>query len=464
MIRRTTGNAVPARLVGLGMAIVPLVLALACRTTGTDPANPGDASIATSAPLGTAASQGMAIESEGAATEASPVEADATASTVPSSSASATPTALEDLRIELFELASGFDSPLLVTHAPDGSGRIYIVEQAGRIYSMDLEDPEGSRSMELDIRERIEDGASEQGLLGLAFHPDFERNRRLFVNYTDLAGDTVVAELRALPGTDGFDPASEETILAFEQPAGNHNGGHLAFGPDGMLFVATGDGGGADDRYGHGQNPGSLLGKILRIDVDARQDGAAYGLPPDNPFLDREGYRPETWAWGLRNPWRFSFDRQTGDLYIGDVGQARWEEIDLMPAGSAGFNFGWPIFEGRACQRDDGACQDPSLQAPILVYEHQAGACSVTGGYVYRGPAEDGGAALQGAYLYADYCSGQIRVAREEAGGWRSRVILETELDISSFGQDEAGRLYLSDLDGGSIYRIRPGQAEEPGL
>lgn len=399
---------------------------------------------------------------KGKESERAPEEA--TKRTAPSDAAEGE-SAFESLGIALEAVAGGFDEPLLVTYAPDGSGRLYVVEQAGRVRMFDPDAPDDAPQLVLDIRDRIQSRGSEQGLLGLAFHPGFAQTRRLFVNYTARASDggSVVSEFRS--GADrAIDPESERTILTFDQPAANHNGGHLAFGPDGHLYIATGDGGGADDRYGHGQRKDSLLGKILRIDVNATGGDAAYGIPADNPYVDQGEFRPEVFAWGLRNPWRFSFDRQDAALFIGDVGQNRWEEIDRIPAGDrSGLNFGWPLFEGFACFKSQADCLTAQAQAftpPILAYSHEDGpGCSVTGGFVVR--AEGARPPWAGTYLYADYCSGRIWGARQEADGrWTNRMLLESGMAISSFGEGEDGTIYLSDHQEGRIHRIVPLAAE----
>ncbi len=273
-------------------------------------------------------------------------------------------------------------------------------------------------------------------------------------------GDTVIAELRGSSDGTAIDPASERILLTVDQPAANHNGGQLAFGPDGYLYIAFGDGGGGGDQFGNGQNPDALLGSILRIDVDAPPAaGKPYAIPPDNPFAGGGG-APEVWAKGLRNPWRFSFDSVSSQIWIGDVGQGAYEEIDRAPVGSVGLNYGWPILEGSHCYQSE-TCQPPaSYQPPISEYSHADG-CSVTGGYVYRGAAQP---ALGGFYFFGDYCSGNLWAIRADAaapagGAVTPQLLLATGLAISSFGEDAAGELYLADLDGGSIYRITAPQA-----
>jgi glucose/arabinose dehydrogenase len=295
----------------------------------------------------------------------------------------------------------------------------------------------------LDLRDRVGSGASEQGLLGLAFHPRFGENGRLFVNYTDTAGDTVVA--RYLASGDRADPASEVIILRVAQPFANHNGGALAFGPDGYLYIGTGDGGSGGDPHGNGQSLNALLGKILRLDVDG---GNPYAVPADNPFAGSGEVAAEIWAFGLRNPWRIAFDRPTGDLYIGDVGQNRWEEIDVVPAGApGGANFGWNVREGLHEYAGDATTE---LVDPAAEYSHDFG-CSVTGGVVVRDPALP---AWDGTYLYGDYCSGRVWGLRRSAeGGWLNGPLFETGASISAFGEGADGRVYLLDY-AGTIYRL----------
>lgn len=356
-------------------------------------------------------------------------------------------------RIQLTPVYSGLRQPLFVTHAGDGSGRIFVVEKAGRIL---LWAPgEADPVVFLDIEDRVGSSGSEQGLLGLAFAPNYPDTGFFYVNYTDRAGDTVIARYQTSPETpDQADPNSEFVILTLAQPARNHNGGMLAFGPDGYLWIGTGDGGGANDRFGNAQNPESLLGKMLRLDVTTASD-QPYLIPEDNPW--REGtwdgrtIRPEIWAVGLRNPWRYSFDRETGDLWIADVGQNQYEEINFVPAPLAGgLNFGWPITEGLHCFQSPG-CDTAGLTLPIAEYGHQ-GRCSITGGYVYRGQDQPG---LTGLYFYGDYCSGEIWVLRHQQDAEpQIQLVARSGLGISSFGEDEAGELYVTDLRGGAVYRI----------
>ena len=358
------------------------------------------------------------------------------------------------ISVALQLVASGLLRPVAVRNAGDGSGRLFIVEQGGRIRVVDRDGLQTDPF--LDITSRVRDSGSEQGLLGLAFHPDFASNGRFFVNYTDLGGDTVIAEFARSETDPGrSDPSSESIIMTIEQPYSNHNGGDIAFGPDGYLWIATGDGGGAGDPEGNGQDLDSLLGKLLRIDVER---GSAYTIPPDNPLIDTPGARHEIWAYGLRNPWRFSFDRQTGDLFIGDVGQGSREEIDFEPRSDpGGRNYGWNTMEGSRCYRSE-TCSTSGLTLPIAEYDHLSG-CSVTGGYVYRGSRYP---ALRGLYFFADYCRGTLwALARTDSEGWIVAVAGGTDGRVSSFGEDEHGELYLTDLASGAVYLIT-GRAPSP--
>jgi glucose/arabinose dehydrogenase len=290
---------------------------------------------------------------------------------------------------------------------------------------------------------------SERGLLVLAFHPGYVDNGFFFVNYTDRQGSTVVARFSASDNPVQADPASDTILLTVEQPAANHNGGHLAFGPDGYLYVGTGDGGGAGDQFGNGQNGATLLGSILRLDVDQSQ---GYAVPADNPFVGDPAVRDEIWAIGLRNPWRFAFDSLTGDLYIADVGQNTYEEVNFQPAGApGGQNYGWPIMEAAHCFPQDRACGRSGMTLPVVEYDPAQG-CSVTGGYVYRGREFP---SLNGTYLFGDYCSGRIwGLARDTSGEWQVAGLAQFDIRPSSFGEDETGELYLLDMGRGELVGI----------
>jgi glucose/arabinose dehydrogenase len=347
-------------------------------------------------------------------------------------------------------VAGGLEIPVGISHAGDGSGRLFILEKVGRVRVV-----QGGALLPgpfLDIADRVGSSQSEQGLLGLAFHPGYAGNGHFYINYTDLQGRTVVSRFSVSGDPARAEPGSEVVLLTLDQPAGNHNGGHLAFGPDGYLYIGTGDGGASGDKFGNGQNGQTLLGAMLRLDVDG---GQPYGVPADNPFVVDPTVRDEIWALGLRNPWRYSFDRQTGDLYIADVGQNTYEEINVEPADSAGgLNYGWPIMEASHCFPRDRACERAGLALPVVEYDHSQG-CSVTGGYVYRGQEFP---LLAGIYLFGDYCSGRIwGLAPDRAGGWQVAEMAKIEAQISSFGEDEAGELYLVDMGHGALLRIMAG-------
>ena len=356
--------------------------------------------------------------------------------------------------IELETIASGLSSPLYVTTAGDGSGRLFIVEQGGRIRILS-----GDALLAtpfLEISDRVRSGG-ERGLLGLAFHPSYPANGRFFVNYTrDGANglETVVAEYAVSPENVNLAvKGSEEILLSFRQPFSNHNGGMLAFGPDGFLHIGTGDGGSGGDPQGNGQNLETLLGKILRIDVDS---GSPFAAPQDNPFVGKPG-GDEIWAYGLRNPWRFSFDRVTGRLMAGDVGQNRLEEIDIIVKGG---NYGWNIMEGTLCFSPPSNCNPSGLIPPIHEYGRDLG-ISVTGGYVYRGPSAP---SLWGKYLFADFGSGRLWALTEiSPGQWQREQVLSTGLFISSFGEDESGEVYVVDHNG-SVRRIVDPDAPRPAV
>lgn len=348
------------------------------------------------------------------------------------------------------EYITGLKKPVFVTHAGDGSGRLFIVEQAGRI--LVAENGRVRETPFLNIRNKVNTNGSERGLLSVAFHPDYKTNGTFFVYYTGLPdGGTVVERYHVSNDPNVADENSAQMVLQFDQPEPNHNGGMLAFGPDGYLYVGLGDGGGAGDRHGavgNGQNLDTLLGKILRLDVT----GDTYRVPANNPFVGQANVKPEIWAYGLRNPWRFSFDRATGDLYIADVGQSNKEEIDFQPASSGGGeNYGWRIMEGDECYDAAQDCKRGDLIAPIAVYSHDLG-CSVTGGYVYRGQLYPW---LVGKYIFADYCTGIVwTTARDANGKWDTNQAGKFDDTISSFGQDEAGELYVVGHGNGVIYKL----------
>lgn len=348
--------------------------------------------------------------------------------------------------IRLTQIATGIAAPTDIQSANDGTGRLFLVQQNGivRIHR------NGSllAAPFLDIRSRTT-GSGERGLLGLAFPPDFARKQRFFVDYTNLAGDTVIAQYRVGANPDAADAASETILITIPQPYANHNGGQLRFGPDGYLYIAMGDGGSGGDPQGNAQNRNSLLGKLLRVDVET--EPGRLRIPPDNPFVNQGGARGEIWAYGLRNPWRFSFDRLTGDLWIGDVGQDAWEEIDFQPASSrGGENYGWNITEGAHCYRPSSGCNMTGITLPVAEIR-QGPECSVTGGFVYRGNAV---AVLRGTYVYSDYCSGRIFGLTRQVLSSASRTLLNSGFRVTTFGEDEAGELYVANAANGTIHRI----------
>jgi glucose/arabinose dehydrogenase len=348
------------------------------------------------------------------------------------------------------KVLSGFRLPVFLSGAGDGTGRLFVISQAGVIFV--IRDGVVLSEPFLDLQEQVSRPSltgyyGEKGLLGLAFHPRFRENGYFYVNYTDRDGDTVIARYTASAGADRADPQSEVRLLTVEQPYANHNGGMLAFGPDGYLYIGLGDGGSAGDPQGNGQSLATLLGKILRMDVNG---GEPYTIPADNPYASQGG-KPEIWASGLRNPWRFAFDALTGDLYIGDVGQGEWEEVNFLAAGSpGGANFGWDYREGAHTYEGEPA-ESLILTEPVAEYNHALG-CSITGGVVYRGVNLP---EWQGVYLYGDYCNGNVwGLLRSPAGGWQSQLLYQTGVSISSFGVDEMGEVYLLDHESGDIYKL----------
>lgn len=347
-------------------------------------------------------------------------------------------------------VADGFDNPVFITHAGDGTKRLFVVEQTGLIWIIANDEVlptpflDVSRLLSPDV---FRGGYSERGLLGLAFHPNYAENGTFFIHHTDVNGDTNVARYRvSRDNPNRADAESRALVLFVDQPYADHNGGMIAFGPDGYLYIGMGDGGSPDDPHEYGQNTTVLLGKLLRIDVNAD----TYTVPQTNPFVGQDDYAPEIWAYGLRNPWRFSFDRLTGDLYIGDVGQWDWEEVNYQPADFAGgANYGWSAYQGMHEYLGRQAVSEVTM--PFTEYAHSEG-CSVTGGYVYRGTALP---ELVGAYFFGDYCSGRIWVSYPDgAGAWQTALYFEDAFVISSFGEDEDGELYMVDYKG-VIYRLQ---------
>jgi len=331
-------------------------------------------------------------------------------------------------------IVSGLERP--VDLQPDGSGRLFVIEKYGHIHI--IENGQWIETPFLDIEDRVNDSSNEMGLLGLAFYPNYAQNGYFFVNYTGIGGDTFISRFQVSGDPNIANPSSEVNLLRINQPYRNHNGGGLAFGPDGYLYAGLGDGGSAGDPFGNGQKTDTLLGKILRLDVDSSEP---YAIPADNPFGN------EIWDYGLRNPWRISFDKLTGDLYIGDVGQGTWEEIDIHPDGvPGGINYGWDFREG--LHEYDGNAP-AGLTDPISEYSHAEGGCSVTGGYVYRGSMPE----WNGIYLYGDYCTGFVWGLIQSNGQWQAQLLFDTDVNITSFGQDEDGEVYLVG-DGGGVYKL----------
>jgi glucose/arabinose dehydrogenase len=404
-------------------------------------------------PVTTSSSVVVPSETSNTSTTAEPQGTSSTAvgasSTTTTEGATTTTTTLAPLTGLAYEkVAAGLAFPVFVD-APAGDDRLFVVTKDGRIHII----KDGTTLVEpfLDISEPTNNNG-EQGLLGLAFHPEYATNGLFYVHYSDRHGDTKVFEYRVGSNPDLADLETARLIFFTTQPASNHNGGMLAFGPDGYLYIGLGDGGGAGDRYGNGQRPDTVLGTLLRLDIDGGDPvgGIAYGIPPDNPFVDGGG-APEVWAYGLRNPWRFSFD---GDvLYIGDVGQNKWEEIDVSSAGEAGVNYGWPIMEATHCFSPSSGCNTDGLELPAVEYSHSDG-CSVAGGYVYRGNAIP---ELVGRYFYSDYCGGWLRSFVYENGTATDQQDHTPEVgslsSVTSFGTDAYGEIYVTTA-GGDVWKL----------
>ena len=365
-------------------------------------------------------------------------------SPTPSASPSREPVNVEDIRVRLKRIAN-LEAPLAMA-VRRGDSTLYVAEQLGRVTA--IREGEVLSEPVLNISDQVTAGG-EQGLLGLAFSPD---GRRLYVHYTDVEGDTRVVEY-TMKGRRA-DPSTKRELLFVDQPFSNHNGGQLAFGPDGYLYIALGDGGAGGDPFGNGQSLGTLLGKVLRIDPRPR-GSKPYRIPPDNPFVGRENARPEIWAYGLRNPWRFSFDRDRADLWIGDVGQNEREEINFQPARSdGGENYGWNLMEASL----PFAAEERASGTDLPIHEYplgRNGACSVIGGFVYRGSRIP---ELRGAYVFGDFCDGRLMALRQRGGKVRERGALGPAVDqLSSFGEDGSGELYVLSL-GGAAYQLVPGR------
>jgi glucose/arabinose dehydrogenase len=385
----------------------------------------------------TAAPSGRASS---AVTTGTPASAAPTASPAPSRGA---PLELSRLAVSLEPFTQVDGGPLDIAAPDDGTGRLFVVAQNGLIWVVDADGTVHPDPM-VDLRERLTSGG-ERGLLGLALHPGFTNNPRAYVNYTNKDGDSIIASL-AIRANDAnkLGPDSHRRILFLDQPFANHNGGDLLFGPDGYLYAFFGDGGSGGDPQGNGQNRNALLGKVLRLDIDHPSGDVPYSAPAGNPFLEGDG-RDEIWLIGMRNPWRASFDRATGDLWIGDVGQGAWEEVDVARAGIGGLNFGWNRMEGNHCYPPGAECSTDGLASPVTEYSHDLG-CTIIGGYVYRGSKYP---MLAGAYLFADYCSGRIFAIDPSTDDFREPVeVGDGGTGISSFGEDAAGELYITHLDG----------------
>ena len=415
---------------------------------------PAPAPTATSEPTPTA---GVEVASTPAATEA-PVatatpeptpEPTPTPAPIPEVAATPQPAPPSGLGIDVQVVATGFDRPIYVGHAGDASGRLFVVEKRGRI--LVVQNGQVRTDPFLDITDRVRSDAYEQGLFSVAFHPGYPTNGRIFVDYTDHNGDTVVSEFAADPGQARADAQSERVLLQIEQPYQNHNGGMIAFGPrDGYLYISAGDGGSGGDPLQHGQNPSTLLGSLLRIDVNAE---SGYAIPVDNPFASQPDKRAEIFAYGLRNVWRFSFDRVTGDLWMADVGQNDLEEVNLALAPlRGGLNYGWNIMEGSACFPPVvSECATEGLQIPVAEYGRDFG-CSITGGYVYRGHAFP---ALAGAYIFGDYCSGRVWTLHlDDQGAWQMVQRADFDFLIPTFGEGGDGEIYVTDDNGGRLLRL----------
>ena len=352
-----------------------------------------------------------------------------------------------DFALRLEVVASGLSNPLHLT-TPTGDARLFVVEQPGRIRII-----QGGQLLAtpfIDLTAKIASGG-ERGLLSVAFDPAYATNGFFYVNYTDRQGDTVVERYRVSSDPNRADPASAKQILFIDQPFANHNGGHQVFGPDGMLYIAMGDGGSGGDPQRNGQNRNSLLGKLLRIDVSR---GDPYAIPADNPFVGQAGARGEVWAYGLRNPWRIWFDRTDRVLYVADVGQNQIEEVNAVSQTTAGVNYGWNVMEGAACY-NASSCNQSGLTLPVVTYTHAGGACSVTGGVVYRGQAIP---EIRGHYFYSDYCAGWVRSFRLVNGAATDQRdwAVGSVGGVLSFGEDAAGEMYLLSSNG-RVYRFAPG-------
>ena len=408
---------------------LPIVLAIgvaACSGSATPGPTAGPTAGPSPTPVGISAT-------------AAPATRGATAAPTPT----VIPGPLSSLSITAQPFSKIAGSALSITAPDDGTGRLFVGNQVGEIRIVDRDGSVQGKLL-VDLSSRIRSGG-EQGLLGLAVHPAFPIDPRVFVDYTNQEGDTVIASLALDPGDPNrLDPDSFELLMLIDQPYPNHNGGSLQFGADGYLTIAMGDGGAGGDPHGNGQNPDALLGKILRIDVDGSSVGGRYGIPPENPFA-KGGGAPEAWLLGMRNPWRTSFDRANGDFWIGDVGQEVWEEVDVVRSSTEGLvNFGWKVTEGPDCYNAQ-TCDIDGLTAPVAAYEHELG-CAIVGGYVYRGSAYP---FLVGTYVFSDNCSSRIFVIDASSDG-PSKVVTVGKVDasVASMGEDDKGELYFLTLEG----------------
>jgi glucose/arabinose dehydrogenase len=337
------------------------------------------------------------------------------------------------------------DVIVYMTQAPDDDRYWYVVEKSGRVLRIENNPDATDAKVFIDISDRVDAGPSEAGLLGMAFHPQFRTNGYVYLSYTgNEAGlKSYISRFKSLDSNESLDTATEKRLLEVAQPYSNHNGGQIEFGPDGFLYIGLGDGGAGGDPKGNGQNVNTLLGSLLRIDVD---HGDPYAIPAENPFAKNKKGRPEIYAWGLRNPWRWTFDRETGRLWVADVGQDSWEEVNIIDKPG---NYGWNSKEGSHCYKS-AHCDNPNFIDPVIEYNHDEG-CSITGGYVYRGKQIPG---LNGIYLYSDFCSGKLWGARQTGSGvYQSFQLLDTNLNVASFAQSNDGEIYLVHLRGG-IYKL----------
>jgi glucose/arabinose dehydrogenase len=354
-------------------------------------------------------------------------------------------TSSSNIKLNLY--ATDIPSPTSIVSIPNtNDSRLFVTEKSGQIKVLDENNQLKAQTF-LDIRNKVIDNG-ERGLLGLAFDPNYAENGYFYINYNNKDQQSIIARYKML-SYNTADPNSEKVLIKVDQPYLNHNGGDLAFGPDGYLYIALGDGGSAGDPENRAQDKTTLLGKILRIDISK---GDPYSIPDTNPFANQDNAKPEIWAYGLRNPWRISFDRQTSDLYIADVGQGDIEEINLQKAGSnGGINYGWRCYEGTKVYNSQGCLDENNYTPPIFEYNHEEDRCSITGGYVYRGVNYP---ALDGKYFYGDFCGGQLYYAENKDGEWQQVLVAKTSYAITTFGQDSNGELYLADFNTGNIYKI----------